>query len=164
MKKKIFGRREEKGRRPAIVSPADGRIIPLSEVEDEVFSGGILGEGVAIVPDGSELYAPMDGVVQTVAETGHAISILADCGAEILVHCGIDTVALHGEGFTPFVAVGERVTPGKLLLKFDPALIRKRGYALTTPVVVVNASEFSLSMAGQGQVVRGEPLIRLTKK
>lgn len=164
MRKKIGEHKHGQGRNPVIVSPADGRRMALSEVEDEVFSEGILGEGVAIVPDGSELYAPIDGVVQTVAETGHAISIVADCGAEILLHCGIDTVGLHGEGFMPYVTEGERVTPGKLLLRFDRDRILSHGYALTTPVIVVNASEFSIEPVDKERVQRGEPLIRLTKK
>ena len=150
---------------PVIVSPADGRCVPLGTVKDEVFSTGILGEGVAIVPTTGEIYAPVDGVVQTVAETKHAVSITADCGAEILIHCGLDTVALRGEGFSAFVSVGERLTPGKLLLKFDPALLKSRGYDVTTPLVVVNADEFSLSLPDtESDVRRGEPLIRLEKK
>ena len=159
---KNTGRRDKT---PVIVSPADGQCVPLHTVKDEVFSTGILGEGVAIIPSSGEIYAPVDGVVQTVAETKHAVSITADCGAEILIHCGLDTVALGGEGFSTFVSVGERITPGKLLLKFDPALIKSRGYEITTPVVVVNADAFSLSLPdAQASVRRGEPLIRLKKK
>jgi PTS system beta-glucosides-specific IIC component len=147
-----------------IVSPADGKIIPLGEVDDEVFSTGILGQGVAILPDNGEIYSPVDGVVATVAETKHAVTITADSGAQVLIHCGMDTVALRGEGFSLFVAAGERVMPGKLLLKFDPALICSRGYALTTPVVVVNEEEFELSIAEGERVRRGEPLIYLKPK
>lgn len=164
MKKRWFGASEGREKGPVIVSPADGKRIALADVEDEVFSAGILGDGVAIVPDAGEIYAPVDGVVETVTETKHAVSIAADCGAQILIHCGIDTVALRGEGFEVYVSVGERVTPGKLLLKFDPALVRARGYAITTPVVVVNASDFTLSIPSGERVHRGEPLIRLTKK
>ena len=149
---------------PVIVSPADGKIIPLHEVEDEVFATGILGGGVAILPDVGEIYAPVDGVVATVAETKHAVTITADSGAQVLIHCGMDTVALRGEGFDMFIEAGERVTPGKLLIKFDPALIRSRGYVLTTPIVVVNDEEFDLSVSEGERVRRGEPLIRLTKK
>lgn len=164
MQKNLFHGMGKRERTPVIASPADGKIIPLSEVEDEVFSTGILGEGIAIIPDSGEIYAPVDGVVSTVAETRHAVSITADCGAELLIHCGIDTVALRGEGFETYVMAGERVTPGKLLLKFDPARIRASGYAVTTPVVVVNATEFALTMTDAARVRRGEPLIRLTKK
>ncbi len=150
---------------PVIVSPADGHCVPLHTVKDEVFSTGILGEGVAIVPTSGEIYAPVDGVVQTVAETKHAVSITADSGAEILIHCGLDTVSLRGESFSTFVSVGERVTPGKLLLKFDPALVKSRGYDTVTPIVVVNAADFTLSLPdGETDVRRGEPLIRLGKK
>lgn len=164
MQKNWFRNSARRERELCIVSPADGKKIPLSEVEDEVFSTGILGQGIAILPDGGELSSPVDGVVESVAETSHAVSITADCGAQILIHCGIDTVALRGEGFDPFVSVGERVTPGKLLLKFDPALIRARGYSLTTPIVIVNAEEFTLNIPDGDRIRRGEPLIRLTKK
>lgn len=164
MQNNRFKRSRARSNEPVIVSPADGKIIPLDKVEDEVFSTGILGGGVAILPDAGEIYAPVDGVVATVAETKHAITITADSGAQVLIHCGMDTVALRGEGFDLFVAAGERVTPGKLLLKFDPALIREKGYALTTPVVVVNDEEFMLSISTGDRIRRGEPLIRLTKK
>ena len=164
MFKKQFGFSRERSHKPVIVSPADGKIVPLGEVEDEVFSSGILGQGVAILPDNGEIYAPVDGVVATVAETKHAVTITADSGAQVLIHCGMDTVSLRGEGFELFVAAGERVMPGKLLLKFDPALIRSRGYALTTPVVVVNEEEFELSIAEGERIRRGEPLMYLNSK
>ena len=165
MKNHWFNNKGKGEKVPVIASPADGQCVPLSTVADEVFSTGILGEGVAIIPASGEIYAPVDGVVQTVAETKHAVSITADCGAEILIHCGLDTVALRGEGFSTFVSVGERVMPGKLLLKFDPALLKSRGYDVTTPLVVVNAADFTLSLPdGALAVRRGEPLIRLHKK
>ena len=165
MKNHWFNHKGKGEKAPVIASPADGQCVPLSTVTDEVFSAGILGEGVAIIPASGEIYAPVDGVVQTVAETKHAVSITADCGAEILIHCGLDTVALRGEGFSTFVSVGERVMPGKLLLKFDPALLKSRGYDVATPLVVVNAADFTLVLPdGALAVRRGEPLIRLHKK
>ena len=164
MQNNRFGASRRRSHEPVIVSPSDGKIIALENVEDEVFSTGILGQGVAILPDSGEIYAPVDGVVATVAETRHAITITADSGAQVLIHCGIDTVALRGEGVDLFVAAGERVTPGKLLLKFDPERIRGRGYALTTPIVVVNNEEFSLTLTQADRVRRGEVLMRLKKK
>ena len=145
MQKRLFRGGRSRERAPMIVSPADGRRIALSEVEDEVFSAGILGEGVALLPEVGEIYAPVDGVVSSVAETRHAVSITADCGAEILIHCGIDTIALRGEGFESYVSAGERVTPGKLLLRVDLARLAAAGCSATTPIVVVNASEFVLA-------------------
>ena len=164
MQKNRFHHSRPRSGEPVIVSPADGRVLPLCDVEDEVFSTGILGKGVAILPDGGEIYAPVDGVVATVAETKHAITLCADSGAQVLIHCGIDTVSLRGEGFELFVAEGERITPGKLLLKFNPNRIREAGFALTTPIVVVNDEEFVLSITASARVVRGEALIRLMKK
>lgn len=164
MQKNWLKKTREPSSKAVIVSPADGKIIPLSEVEDEVFSAGILGDGIGLLPDGGEIYAPVDGVIATITETKHAVSITADCGAEILIHCGIDTVGLRGEGFDLFVSVGERITPGKLLLKFDSSLIQNRGYATTTPIVVVNSDAFELSFPAGERVRRGEALIRLSKK
>ena len=164
MQKNRFRHARPRSGETVIVSPADGRVVPLRDVEDEVFSTGILGKGAALLPESGEIYAPVDGVVATVAETKHAVTITADGGAQILIHCGIDTVSLRGEGFDLFVSEEERVTPGKLLLKFDPARIREAGYALTTPIVVVNDSDFTLSIAESTEVRRGDPLIRLLKK
>ena len=98
-----------------LTSPADGKLLPLPLVEDEVFSAGILGEGMAIVPDSGEIYAPCDGVVDAVFDSRHAVSMTADFGAELLIHCGIDTVELKGEGFVLSVGQGDHARHGAAL-------------------------------------------------
>lgn len=126
-----------------LASPLAGRAVPLSEVKDEVFSSGAMGQGIAIEPSEGEVYAPCDGKIATFFPTGHALGIQCDNGAEILIHVGMDTVKLDGRGFTPMAQEGSRVKKGQLLLKFDMELIREAGYPLTTIVVISNTDEFA---------------------
>lgn len=148
----------------AVTSPLDGKLIDLSEVKDEVFSAGILGEGMAIIPEKGELYVPADAVVDTVFDSKHAISLVSDGGAEILLHVGIDTVKLEGKYFEPQVSKGDKVKAGQLLMKFDLNAIKKEGYDVVTPVIVTNASDYRLTKATGGAVKAGSPIIRLANK
>jgi len=115
----------------------------MEEVEDEAFSSGALGQGVAILPSEGKLYAPCDGEVVTFFPTGHAIGMVSDGGAEILIHVGMDTVKLDGEGFTPKVAQGAKVKKGDLLLEFDIAKITGAGYSVLTPVIISNTADYA---------------------
>ncbi|MBT1172428.1 PTS glucose transporter subunit IIA [Bifidobacterium sp. MA2] len=117
-----------------------GRVVPLDSVADPVFAGKAMGDGVAIEPTEGQLLAPADGEVKVVFPTGHAIGMVCG-GVEILMHIGIDTVNMQGEGFTPLVKPGDHVTVGQPLVDFDLGLIRDRGYATTTMMVVTNAAE-----------------------
>ena len=159
-KEKEMERRAEE----VIYSPADGKILPLSLVEDEVFSAGILGDGVGVVPKTGEIFAPCDGVVDAIFDSRHAVSMTSDFGAELLIHCGNDTVELKGEGFQLAIAQGCHVKRGELLLRFDPNLLKERGYYTTTPVIVVNADSYVVEKAESGAVRVGEPLMRLLHK
>jgi len=124
-------------------SPLAGEIIPLSEVKDEVFSTGLLGKGVAIIPDDEKVYSPVSGTVATVFPTGHAVGLISNDGVEILIHIGLETVELNGKHFKSFVNQGDKVEKGQLLVQFDKEEIKKLGYDVTTPVVVTNAREDS---------------------
>ena len=117
---------------------ADGEVIPLEQVKDEAFASGILGEGFAIEPTAGTVYSPVAGTVESIADTKHAYTLLTDDGLDILVHVGIDTVELKGDGFLPMVRQGDRVKAGDVLLRADLELIRSRGYQATIPVVVTN--------------------------
>lgn len=145
----------------AIVSPLQGKSIPLSEVKDEVFATGVLGGGVGVVPEKGELYAPADGTIDTVFDSKHAISMVTDTGAELLMHVGMDTVKLEGRGYTPLVKNGDKVKKGQLLLKFDIEAIKAAGYDVTTPVVVTNGDVFTVRPEEYGTVVPGAPLMKL---
>lgn len=147
-----------------VVSPMQGKVIPLSEVKDEVFNQEILGPGVAIVPSKGELYAPVDGTVAVITESKHAVSMVAENGAEILMHIGMDTVRLEGKGYDVKVNVGDKVKKGQLLVKFDIDAIKAADFDVTTPIVITNGSEYSLKTIADGNVSPGAALLNLEAK
>ena len=116
--------------------------MPLSEIEDPIFSSGILGPGLAIVPDSGPVVSPVDGKVLLVTAIGHAYGIRSASGVELLIHVGMDTVSLQGEQFTPRVKVGDRVRRGQTLVDVDWKAVEAAGYQTITPVVVINATAF----------------------
>ena len=126
----------------AICSPLKGDVLELAQVEDAAFSAGILGKGCAIVPAEGEVYAPADGVLTTLFPTKHALGITSDDGVEVLIHIGLNTVQLNGEGFTAYVQQGERVSRGQHLLSFDLAELKDKGYCLQTPVIITNTNDY----------------------
>ena len=126
----------------AICSPLKGDVLELAQVEDAAFSAGILGKGCAIVPAEGEVYAPVDGVLTTLFPTKHALGITSDDGVDVLIHIGLNTVQLNGEGFTAHVQQGERVSRGQHLLSFDLAELKDKGYCLQTPVIITNTDDY----------------------
>jgi phosphoenolpyruvate-protein phosphotransferase len=133
-----------------LYSPLRGWCAPLEETPDEVFAQRLLGDGVAIDPTGDTLHAPCDGLVVSVATSRHAVALRADNGAEILLHVGIDTVALGGQGFDALVQVGERVKRGQPLLKFDLDVLARGAKSLITPILITNGDHFSVADACVG--------------
>ncbi|CAI1499478.1 EIIBCA-Bgl [Serratia quinivorans] len=145
-----------------IFSPLFGQLVALDQVNDDVFSQGLLGQGVAIRPQEGLLRAPLDGEVVTFLPSMHAVGIKGDNGVELLVHIGIDTVNLAGQHFSANLKIGDRVKVGDELVRFDLAAIAALGYDLTTPVLVVNSEAFpQLSCRQPGRVDFGEPIINL---
>ena len=134
-----------------IKSPLSGRIIPLEEIPDQVFSQGVLGEGVGIEPTDNVVLAPADAQVSTVMEdSGHACGLLLDSGVELLIHVGMDTVSMGGDGFQLHVREGDRVRLGDKLITFDPEKIRQAGHPTTTAFVVSEPADFTFDFhAGQ---------------
>lgn len=126
-----------------ITAPLQGRAIPLSEVPDPIFAAGKLGPGIAIEPTGNTVVAPADGTVLLVQKSGHAVALRLDSGVELLIHIGLDTVQLAGEGFEVHVERKQQVKAGDLLITFDPEFIRSKDLPLITPVVVSNAKKFA---------------------
>lgn len=121
-----------------------GEVIALKDVKDDVFSSGAMGGGVGIEPIGNTVFAPCGGVVTVVMEgTRHAIGLELNNGAEILIHVGIDTVEMGGEGFKLYVKREDKVKKGDKLIGFDRKLIQERGYEATTIILLTNADEFS---------------------
>ena len=145
-----------------LVSPLDGELLPLSEVKDEVFSSGAMGEGVAIEPSQGVLHAPANGRVVMAFPTGHAIGMKTKDGAEILMHIGMDTVNLQGKGFETLVDKGDEVKAGDELVKFDIDEIHSAGYIVTTPIVVTNSKDYEkVSVVCQGEVKVGQEILDL---
>ncbi len=145
-----------------IASPLKGSVIKLTDVKDEVFASEAMGKGLAIEPEEGLVYAPADGVITTFFPTGHAIGITTDQGAELLIHVGMDTVEMNGDGFEPQKKQDDRVKKGELLLKFNIEKIHAAGHPVTTPVVVTNADEYqTIDLSDTSQIVAGELLMRL---
>nr|WP_255421232.1 PTS glucose transporter subunit IIA [Aerococcus agrisoli] len=126
-----------------VASPVTGSVMPLSEAADEVFASGVMGKGIVIDPKIGVVKAPANGTVASIFETGHAIGIKTDMGAEILIHIGIDTVELDGKGFTKLVAKGDKVLAGQELIQFDIEAIKAAGYETLVLVVVLNSKEYT---------------------
>lgn len=126
-----------------IAAPMKGNIKPLSESEDDAFASGALGEGLVIEPIEGKLYAPFDGEIETFFPTGHAIGMKSADGVELLIHIGMDTVKLKGEGFTPKAKQGDHVKKGDLLLEFDIKKIKEAGYSIASPVIVTNTEDYA---------------------
>lgn len=145
-----------------LYSPIKGEAVELKEVNDVVFSEGVLGKGVAIIPAEGKVFAPIDGTVTAFFETHHAVGVTGVNGSEILIHVGIDTVKLNGRFYTPKVSKGQNVKKGDLLLEFDIEGIKSEGYEIITPFIVTNTSEYSdvLGITGKN-VDAGEVLLKL---
>ncbi|MFG5432787.1 sucrose-specific PTS transporter subunit IIBC [Enterococcus faecalis] len=145
-----------------IVSPLSGEVITLDSINDPVFSSGAMGQGIAIKPNGSTVYSPIDGTVQTVFETGHAYGLKSDTGAEILIHIGIDTVSLKGKGFAKKVIANQKVKKGDILGTFDSAIITKSGLDDTTIVTVTNTTDYSeITPSSKGKITEGISLLTI---
>ncbi|MEY1576131.1 sucrose-specific PTS transporter subunit IIBC [Streptococcus pyogenes] len=140
-----------------LYSPLNGTVVDLSAVSDPVFSSGAMGQGLAIKPEDNTLYSPVDGKVEIVFETGHAYAITSSQGAEVLLHIGIDTVSMAGDGFESLVAVGQAVKKGDLLGHFDPSKIAQAGLDDTTMMIVTNSADYqSVDILAQGHVLIGD--------
>lgn len=126
----------------ALFAPVKGNVIGREEIPDETFAAGILGDGVGIEPETGEVVAPFDGEISTVADTRHAVGITGPDGMEVLIHVGIDTVNMKGEGFEVFVSEGEKVKAGQRLLTFDIEKIKEAGYSTTTAVLLTNSDDY----------------------
>ena len=145
-----------------VPSPLSGKAVPLSEVKDATFSQEILGKGAAIIPDKGVVYAPFDGKIDVMFETGHALGLTADNGVELLIHVGMDTVNLEGKYFYPKKATGDTIKKGDILLEFDMDGIINAGYDITTPVVVSNTEKYTdIVSLKEGKTAMLEDLVKI---
>ena len=147
-----------------IYSPLKGKVIELSQIKDAAFASGVLGKGVAIVPEEGKIVSPVDGIVTTIFPTLHAIGITSDDGVEMLIHIGLDTVQLEGKGFKGMVKDRDKITKGQVLIEFDIDYITKEGYCLETPVLVTNADNYlDVISENKNTVNYGESIISIIK-
>ena len=144
-----------------LLAPLSGVLIALEQVPDPVFSGRVIGDGLCIDPTSSNLCAPLAGVISNVQASGHAVSITDDNGVQVLMHIGLDTVNLGGQGFTHLVEEGQRVVAGQALIQFDADYIARHARSLMTLMLVVSAEPFTWLVASSGQVESGQPLLEI---
>ncbi len=139
----MFNFFKKKEKNHVIGSPAAGKAVALKEVNDPTFAEEMLGKGAAVIPEDGKIYAPADGVIGMVFDTLHAVSMTTDFGAEVLIHIGLDTVKMKGEGFTGHVNAGDHVKKGDLLLEVDLEKVKAAGYDIITPVLVCNTPDYA---------------------
>ena len=145
-----------------ITSPAEGKLIPIGEVQDPTFAKEILGKGAAIIPEKGVICAPFDGKVDAIFDTGHAVGLISDTGVELLIHIGIDTVNLEGKYFVPKAASGDSIKKGDVLIEFDIDAIQAAGYDVTTPVIVSNSDQYAkVEMCAVGEVTQDNTILTI---
>ena len=146
----------------ALFAPLKGNVINREEIPDETFASGVLGNGVGIEPEIGEVVAPFDGEISTVADTRHAVGITGPGEMEVLIHVGIDTVSMKGDGFEVFVSEGEQVKAGQKLLAFDISKIKAAGYSTTTAVLLTNSDDYpDFKVLKTGKVDKMEKIITI---
>jgi PTS system glucose-specific IIC component len=147
-----------------LFNPVDGEIVELKQVPDDVFADKMLGDGFAVVPIGNEVYAPVDGEIKVLFPSKHAVAIVTDDGLEVLVHVGIDTVKLNGEGFVAHVKQEDKVKKGDLLLTFDHEIIKQKAKSIITPVIITNMNYVKDIDIKLGKKEHGESTAVITTK
>ena len=149
----------------SVGAPVKGRTVPLSEVSDPTFSAEILGKGIAVIPEDDVIKSPCDGVIDLMFDTGHAVNLRCDNGAEVLIHVGLDTVSLKGEGFRTLKQTDEKVKKGDPLIEFDRVLLKEKGFDTVIPIIICNTDQFKKVSGIEGKdVVPGDDVIVIEKE
>ena len=147
-----------------LTAPVDGKIIALCDVQDDAFASEILGKGCAILPTDGCFHAPISGTISTLFPSRHAIGITSDDGIEVLIHIGLDTVQLNGEGFTALVKQGDHVEQGQPLVNVDLAFVKEKGFCLETPVVITNSAQYlDVLDVAKDTIHAGEDFLHIVK-
>ena len=165
---KLFGGKAEQeetakffGQRKTVLTPIRGKVLAQADIPDETFAQGILGPGCGIEPTGDTVYAPFDGTVTQVPESLHAVGLMSDDNIELLIHVGMDTVEMQGNGFKALVKVGDKVKAGTPLLKVDLDAIRAAGHPTATAIIVTNGDDLpEMSVVAAGDTAVGVPLLK----
>ena len=146
-----------------LMAPVAGKVLPLADVPDDVFSQGLIGQGIAVEPSDGKLIAPTDGTIEMVYETKHALGMRTDNGAELLFHIGLDTVQLNGKYFESLVQVGQHVQAGELLETFDVAKIKAAGYNPITMMVVTNQDSYTIAVDEKNETLDSRSVMNIAK-
>ena len=152
--KKLFGKPVD-----SLYAPVAGKAVPITEVPDPTFAEGMLGNGIAIEPSEGKVFAPCDATVDMMFTTGHAVSLVADCGAEILIHVGLETVGLNGAPFQVKCQNGQKVKKGDLLFIADLEAIKAAGLPTITPVLVCNSDDYPTFNVTTGKAVTNADMV-----
>ena len=142
-----------------LLAPCTGKTVPLSAIPDEVFSGGLLGEGIGIEPADGKFFAPVDGIITSVTDSQHALTLMSANGTDLLLHIGVDTVRLAGEGFQLHVALGDRIQAGQPIADVDIDLIRSRGFSAICSLVVTEPEKIENTEYHPGDCTGGKDVI-----
>ena len=153
---KLFGKEKKEN---GIFAPIAGQAVPVTEVPDPTFAEGMLGDGIAIIPAEGKVYAPCNATVDMMFTTGHAVSLVADDGAEILIHVGLETVGLEGKPFTVHVENGQKVKKGDVLMIADLAAIEAAGLPTITPVLICNTDDYTTFNTTTGKAVTNADVV-----
>ena len=161
---KLFGKSEEKCNPNHLYAPMAGQAVPVTEVPDPTFAEGMLGNGIAIIPTEGKVCAPCDATVDMMFTTGHAVSLVNEAGAEILIHVGLETVSLEGKPFKVHVASGDKVKKGQLLMEVDLEAVKAAGLNTITPMLVCNSADFTTFNTNVGAAVTNADVVIETGK
>jgi len=154
--------KETKAAEPVLYAPVKGKIVAREDIPDETFASGVLGDGVGIEPELGEVVAPFDGEISSVTDTRHAVGISGPAGMEVLIHVGVDTVKMKGEGFTLLVGEGDKVSAGQKLIQFDMAKIKAAGFDTTVAVLLTNSDDYkSFRVVKTGKTEQMEKLMEV---
>lgn len=159
--KEMFGKESKE---ITILSPMEGSVVPADQINDPTFKEQLLGPTIGIKPAGNRVVAPLSGSINSIFETGHALTIISDSGVELIIHIGLDTVQLKGRFFKIHAKDGDKIKPGDLLVEFDKDEIIKAGYDVITPIIICNAAMFSdIEMFTGKDAKEQDEIIRLKK-
>lgn len=161
MFKKLFGNKETE---LSVTAPLTGKKVALEEVPDPVFSQKMMGEGIAVDPTEGMVVSPVEGTIVQVFPTKHAVGLETKSGVEVLIHIGLETVAMNGEGFEAFVAQGDKVKVGDQLISFDLELVREKAKSTITPIIITNSDDFEVQVAENVDLERGSTQLLTVKK
>ncbi|MDW4527058.1 PTS glucose transporter subunit IIA [Rossellomorea marisflavi] len=166
MFKKLFGKKEESPKTISVVAPLSGTIKSLEEVPDPVFSQKMMGDGIAILPDNGKVVSPVDGEIMQLFPTKHAVGIKASNGAELLIHIGLETVSMKGEGFEAHVFEGSKVQAGDPLITFDVSLVEEKAKSTITPIILTNGDDMGELVKKDGTKVEAgsEEILEISSK